>query len=28
MRIKYESEQGKDFLLLGWGMVQGRNPRY
>lgn len=28
MRIKYESTQGKDFLLLGWGMVQGRNPRY
>ncbi len=28
MRIKYESEQGKDFLLLGWGLVQGRNPRY
>jgi len=28
MRIKYESEQGKDFLLLGWGMIQGRNPRY
>lgn len=28
MRIKYESVQGKDFLLLGWGMVQGRNPRY
>ena len=28
MRVKYESEQGKDFLLLGWGMVQGRNPRY
>ena len=28
MRLKYESEQGKDFLLLGWGLVQGRNPRY
>jgi len=28
MRIKYESVQGKDFLLLGWGMVQGRNPRF
>ena len=28
MRIKYESEQGKDFLLLGWGLIQGRNPRY
>ena len=28
MRIRYESEQGKDFLLLGWGIIQGRNPRY
>tara|TARA_B100000963_G_scaffold352554_1_gene365897 strand:+ start:507 stop:2654 length:2148 start_codon:yes stop_codon:yes gene_type:complete len=28
MRIKYESVQGKDFILLGWGMLQGRNPRY
>lgn len=28
MRIRYESEQGKDFLLLGWGVVQGRNPRF
>jgi len=28
MRIKYESEQGKDFILLGWGMVQGRNTRF
>ena len=28
MRLKYESEQGKDFLLLGWGLIQGRNPRY
>ena len=27
MRLKYESEQGKDFVLIGWGMVQGRNPR-
>jgi hypothetical protein len=28
MRIRYESEAGKDFLLLGWGVIQGRNPRY
>jgi hypothetical protein len=28
MRIKYESTEGKDFLLIGWGMIQGRNPRY
>lgn len=28
MRIRYESEQGKDFLLLGWGIIQGRNPRF
>lgn len=28
VRIRYESEAGKDFLLIGWGVVQGRNPRY
>jgi hypothetical protein len=28
LRIRYESEEGKDFILLGWGMVQGRNPRF
>jgi len=28
MRIRYESEEGKDFILLGWGLVQGRNGRY
>jgi hypothetical protein len=28
VRIKYESETGKDFLLIGWGVIQGRNPRY
>jgi|5B_taG_2_1085324.scaffolds.fasta_scaffold01034_5 hypothetical protein len=28
VRIKYESEAGKDFVLLGWSIVQGRNPRY
>ncbi len=28
VRIRYESESGKDFLLLGWGLIQGKNPRY
>lgn len=28
LRLKYESEQGKDFVLLGWGLIQGRNPRF
>ena len=28
MRLRYESETGKDFILIGWGIVQGRNPRY
>lgn len=28
VRVKYESETGKDFLLLGWGMIQGANPRF
>ena len=28
VRIKYESEEGKDFLLLGWGVIYGRNPRF
>ena len=28
MRLRYESEQGKDFNLLGWGIIQGRNPRF
>ena len=27
VRIRYESEEGKDFLLLGWGVIYGRNPR-
>jgi hypothetical protein len=27
MRIKYESTQGKDFILLGWGLLTGINPR-
>lgn len=28
VRLKYSSEQGKDFILLGWGVVQGRNTRF
>lgn len=28
VRLKYSSEQGKDFILLGWGIVQGRNTRF
>ena len=28
VRLRYESEQGKDFILLGWGLVIGRNTRY
>jgi hypothetical protein len=28
IRLKYSSEQGKDFILLGWGVVQGRNTRF
>ena len=28
MRLRYESEQGKDFILLGWGIILGRNPRF
>ena len=28
VRIRYESEEGKDFLLLGWGVIYGRNPRF
>ena len=28
VRIRYESEQGQDFLLLGWGVILGRNPRF
>ena len=28
VRIRYESEEGKDFLLLGWGIIYGRNPRF
>lgn len=28
MRLRYESEQGKDFQLVGWGLIQGRNNRF
>jgi len=28
MRLRYESEQGKDFILVGWGIIQGRNPKF
>jgi len=28
IRLKYESEQGKDFILLGWSMIGGINARY
>ena len=28
MRVRIESEQGKDFELLGWGMIGARNDRF
>lgn len=28
MRVKFESEQGKDFLLLGYGVLSGQNTRF
>lgn len=28
MRMKFESETGKDFYLIGWEIVSGTNPRY
>lgn len=28
MRLRYESEEGKDFILIGWGLIQGTNPRF
>lgn len=28
MRIKFESEEGKDFYLIGWEVISGTNPRY
>jgi hypothetical protein len=28
MRMRFESEQGKDFILLGYGVLGGRNNRF
>jgi hypothetical protein len=28
MRLRFESEQGKDFYLIGWEIISGTNPRY
>jgi hypothetical protein len=28
MRLRFESEQGKDFVLLGYGVLGGRNSRF
>ena len=28
MRMRFESEQGKDFVLLGYGVLGGRNSRF
>ena len=28
MRMRFESETGKDFHLIGWEIVSGSNPRY
>lgn len=28
MRLRFESEQGKDFILLGYGVLGGRNQRF
>lgn len=28
MRMRFEGEEGKDFQLLGYGIVHGVNPRY
>lgn len=28
MRMRFESESGKDFYLIGWEVVSGTNPRY
>jgi hypothetical protein len=27
-RLRFESEQGKDFILLGYGVIDARNQRY
>jgi len=28
MRLRFESEQGKDFVLLGFGIISAANPRF
>lgn len=28
MRLRFESEEGKDFILIGYGVVQGANGRF
>lgn len=28
MRLKFESEEGKDFVLVGYGILHGRNTRF
>lgn len=28
LRMRFESEQGKDMYLIGWEIVSGSNPRY
>ncbi len=28
LRMRFESEQGKDFYLIGWEMIGATNPRY
>ena len=28
VRLRFESEAGKDFILLGWGMIQASNGRF
>ena len=28
MRLRFESETGKDFVLLGYGVLQGANQRF
>ena len=28
VRMRFESEQGKDFYLIGWEIVSGANPRF
>lgn len=28
MRMRFESETGKDFYLIGWEIISGSNPRY